>query len=273
MNQQRQIQDLLGLGLTERESKVYLSLVQLGTATATDIMKIATVPKSKISEIMQKLIDKGLCIEKSHGYRKKYCAVDPANALGGLIKKREEEFAQLKTSVNQTIENLVELYQRPSRSESFEFVQILKNTDRIYELYQKMRNNTKKEILEFCKPPFLCPIEILKNEHIDNKKLIDKGVKIRLIHEFVITSNPDLKESIIKDVMNGVESRFVESLPLKMNVFDSMKVLIIMMDPMMLKPLPTSLLIEHSGLAATLRLNFFSIWENSIPYDKYFADK
>jgi hypothetical protein len=68
---------------------------------------------------------------------------------------------------------------------------------------------------------------------------------------------------LTQEEAEGGENRFVESLPLKMAVVDALKVLILMMDPVKLKPIPVALVIEHPDLAATLKLTFESIWENA----------
>ena len=273
MDEKRQIQDLADLGLTERESKVYLALVQSGAIGASDILKMAEVPKSKIYEILQKLIDKGLCLEKSHGYGKKYQAVNPTKALHSLIRKREEELEQLKKKADQNIESLLKIYRDPSLREPFEFVQILKHPDHVADFYLVNKRNVRKEFLEFSKPPFVCSPEVLKNEPAEHNTLIKRGVKIKIIHEFIVVSNQELREAIIEDKKIGVENRFVESLPMKLAIFDSLKVLVCMLDPVMLKPLPTSLFIEHSGLAGSLELTFESIWKDAIPSSEYFGEE
>lgn len=269
VDEKRQIQDLAELGLTERESKVYLALVQLGAAGASDIQKMAEVPKSKIYEILQKLIDKGLCLEKSHGYGKKYQAVDPTKALHGLIRKREDELNQMRNKADQTVENLLKIYRDPSKGEPFEFLQVIKNPDQIVKIADEWTRSATKEILQFVKPPFVSRPEVLENEPNVNEMLVKRGVTIKLLCEFVVTSNPILKEGFKREIKNGVEIRFIENLPMKMAMIDTTKVAMCMVDPIMLQPLPTSLFIEHPGLASILKFYFESIWEDAITFSGY----
>lgn len=272
MSENIRIQDLLELGLTERESKVYLALAQLGTVGVSDILKIATVPKSKIYEILQTLSEKGLCFEKNSGYGKRYQAVDPAKALHGLIRKREDELAQLKKKTDQTVEKILEIYRDPSLGEPFEFIQIVKNPDHIMKLSSEWTKSAKKEILEFVKPPFVSSPEALKDEPKVSEMLIEKGVRIRLLIEPTVLSNRIVREGLIEENKIGAECRFAENLPLKMGMTDSIKVLILMMDPIMFKPLSTALFIEHPGLASTLKFYFEFIWEKATPLREYIGE-
>ena len=48
------------LGFTEREVKVYISLLELGTSTAGPIAVKSRLPQTKVYETLGKLIDKGL---------------------------------------------------------------------------------------------------------------------------------------------------------------------------------------------------------------------
>ena len=48
------------LGLTQREIRVYLALLELGSTTTGSIIKRSEVPNSKIYEILESLQNKGL---------------------------------------------------------------------------------------------------------------------------------------------------------------------------------------------------------------------
>ena len=51
---------LAEIGLTERESKVYLALLELGSTTTGPLVKKSEVPNSKVYEILESLQNKGL---------------------------------------------------------------------------------------------------------------------------------------------------------------------------------------------------------------------
>ena len=72
------VEKLQGIGLTDGESKVYVALLQLQTATKSAIVKESSVSSSKVYEILDRLLAKGLvstffvCIKVySHFLRRK----------------------------------------------------------------------------------------------------------------------------------------------------------------------------------------------------------
>src|SRR5437879_12419663 len=67
-------------GLTEYEVKVYVSLVELGTQTASELSRTASIPYSKIYEILGNLERKGW-VETEKGRTSKYYPKVPSTAL------------------------------------------------------------------------------------------------------------------------------------------------------------------------------------------------
>lgn len=64
------IRKLLDLGLTEREAKLYLTLLEKKTFTALELQQIAKIPRTKIYEVLQKMMDRGICTQRSLGKEK-----------------------------------------------------------------------------------------------------------------------------------------------------------------------------------------------------------
>src|SRR4030042_3282975 len=76
------------LGLTQRESKVYLALLELGSTTTGPIIKRSEVPNSKIYEILESLQNKGLVSWITKGKTKYFQATSPKHLLS-LLKDKE----------------------------------------------------------------------------------------------------------------------------------------------------------------------------------------
>ncbi len=71
---------LRDFGLTEYEVKAYVSLVEGGSMPASELSKVASVPYSKVYEILGNLERKGW-IESEQGRPSKYYAKSPSTAL------------------------------------------------------------------------------------------------------------------------------------------------------------------------------------------------
>src|SRR3989344_5359210 len=78
------------IGLTEGEIKVYLALVKLGETTIGPLGKESKVTKSKIYDILDKLIAKGLIGHNIKNQTKHFIANNPKLILEYLSKKSEE---------------------------------------------------------------------------------------------------------------------------------------------------------------------------------------
>jgi len=81
---------LLNLGLTKAEVKVYLALLQLGASKTGEISKKAKVSRSKIYEILDKLIDKGLVSYVVKENVKYFEGADPKNLKNYIEHKRQD---------------------------------------------------------------------------------------------------------------------------------------------------------------------------------------
>lgn len=78
------------IGLSEREIKVYSALIDLGSTTTGPLVKKSGVPNSKIYEILEKLINKGLASYVIKSKTKYFQTTDPKNLLHFLDEKRDK---------------------------------------------------------------------------------------------------------------------------------------------------------------------------------------
>jgi len=82
--------DLMDLGLTHGEAKVYLALSELGSATVGPIVKKASVAYSNVYEILDRLIKKGLATFIIKNKTKYFQTATPENLLDYLEVKEKE---------------------------------------------------------------------------------------------------------------------------------------------------------------------------------------
>ena len=78
------------LGLTSYEIKVYLSLLEQGSMTASDISKISGVPYSKIYEVLNSL-DNKVWLESDSSRPQKFYPKSPSTALEAVRLQKENE--------------------------------------------------------------------------------------------------------------------------------------------------------------------------------------
>lgn len=93
------------LGLTEYEAKTLNTLFKLGEAEAPAISRSAQVPKTRVYDVLEKLISKNLLIEIK-GRPKLYRAIDPQKAIDSLVIGKKEQLSMLENEANELKENL-----------------------------------------------------------------------------------------------------------------------------------------------------------------------
>lgn len=83
-------ENLVELGLSKREAKAYLSLLELGSTTVSHIVRKTGIPSSKIYEVLERLQKKGLVSYVLIRGVRHYQASDPKIILQHLDERREK---------------------------------------------------------------------------------------------------------------------------------------------------------------------------------------
>jgi len=209
---------LSNLGLTEREAKVYLALLNNSGATAASLQKMAGIHRTKIYEVLKSLSYKGLCSEKRVDNLISYEAISPKIALSQFtisIEERVKDAHRLSDEL-QTIYS-----QGEKQTEPFEYIEIIHGNDNIHHRYISLLKSTKNELISFTRPPFATNTPKEDQEQFDEFYAFrSRGGKSRWIREF--GPNPDAYEIEISEIAasKGEEFRISEKLPLKMMIFD-----------------------------------------------------
>ncbi|CAM3180139.1 MULTISPECIES: TrmB family transcriptional regulator [Paenibacillus] len=85
-------------GFTQYESQVYEAIfAQDAPLDATSIVSYSNVPKAKIYEVLNRLIDKGTVLTTMHGKKKLYMAVDLQSIILKIRADFEKDIEELKT--------------------------------------------------------------------------------------------------------------------------------------------------------------------------------
>jgi len=87
------IEPLRNLGLSEKEAKVYLALLQLGPSTPYQIAKKAELKRPTAYVIAEELVEKGLIVHIPGEEKKQYIARTPDT----FIEEREEKLRKAKS--------------------------------------------------------------------------------------------------------------------------------------------------------------------------------
>ena len=121
------------LGLTQREIKVYLALLELGLTTTGPIIKRSEVPNSKIYEVLESLQNKGLVSWIIKGKTKYFQASNPKQLLT-LLKDKQRKIEEI----------LPELEMKQKLSQSKKSVELFEGVKAIKSMLQGLIQDIKK---------------------------------------------------------------------------------------------------------------------------------
>lgn len=99
---------LKSLGLTKYESLVYIALLQVDGATATEIHEISGVPRASVYPVLDKLSKKQL-VNISTTSPKRFAATPPDEAIDGLIAHITQDSAAVKEELTAIYEERVSM--------------------------------------------------------------------------------------------------------------------------------------------------------------------
>lgn len=139
------IEELKKIGLTDGESRAYLSLLKLGSSTVGPIVKDSKIAYSKIYEVLGRLLEKGLISYNIKEKTKYFQAITP-NRLLDFLEQKEKEITENKNQLKKIIPDLEKIKEKRVLQEAEIFIGT-KGLRTAYEMLLKKRS--KEEPLLF----------------------------------------------------------------------------------------------------------------------------
>lgn len=243
-------QELKEIGLTEGESKVYLSLLKLGSSTVGPIVKDSKVSYSKIYEVLGRLLEKGIISYTVKEKTKYFQAVEPTRLLE-YLEKKEKELKKNKENLKTILPNLQKIKNKKENQESQIFIGI-NGIKTAYEVLT--RNLSKKDQLLYFyvhEEKYAKTASLLYDQIFHYFKKI--GIKLKGI------SNFDFKNSkYYSKPPKFIDLRFVDfPLPSTIDIYQD-KILQIVFGEV-----PTAILIKSKEVADNYRKYFNNAWKTA----------
>jgi HTH-type transcriptional regulator, sugar sensing transcriptional regulator len=263
-------QKFIDLGLTERETKVYITLLSKKSFTSTELQKSANIPRTKIYEVLYKMVERGICVERRIGKIKYYEAIEPKKALHKVLEDYKSNFQselERKKEITETLAGVFNpVFQKNKNFVSpLEFVEVIKDKElaqkRIIEAFREV----KSELLSLVKGPYVCDTNSRVNQQVkEEKNLLKRGAICKKIYE----SDELMQHTVLIEQFKplsklGSQLRMIENLPIKMVVFDERKVIFPLQDIIKNPDELTIILIEHKEMVAACRILFNFLWNNA----------
>lgn len=113
---------LIRLGLSEKEAKVYLATLELGTDTAQNIATKADMNRATTYVILEKLMNQGLATTSEEGKKTVFTASDP-HELTHYLEEQKREIESKKQYLDSAISQLMAIYNAKSGKPTVRFYQ------------------------------------------------------------------------------------------------------------------------------------------------------
>lgn len=264
MDTSEYLKSFMEIGLTEREAKVYITLLSGRIFTVMELQEAVNIPRTKIYEVLNKLVSRNICIEKKLGRNKLYEAVEPKVAMERVLDSYKKDLQRKEELIKQVSEVFTPIFKNSkSIVNPLEFIDVMKDKTQIHKRYTACVRSTKREMLTFNKGPYACDTSDRLGEQEDEEfKLLKRGGSCKDIYEYKELKEVDwLLNSVKKSLKLGQQARVVERLPIKMLVFDQEKVMFALEQPVLVPNELTMIYIEHKQLAEACSMLFYYLWD------------
>ena len=245
------IEILRRIGLTEGEIKVYLALLELGSSTTWKITKKSKVSGSKVYEVLDRLIGKGLASFITKNNVKYFEAASPERILDYLSEKNKE----IESEKNEIKKILPELLLKQKKAQQAE-AKIFVGFKGAKTAYEDAIQNLKKgdEILGWglTEQPESWEIYFNKREKVRD----DKGI----IHKSIINEKYQSLYNVRKKFKNTFIRFFPKELemPTTVEIWKNKVALFVIT-----KENPITIVIESPAVADSFRKYFYIMWKTA----------
>jgi sugar-specific transcriptional regulator TrmB len=236
------------LGLTENESKVYVTLLDLGTAQAGQVTEKSGIHRRNVYDAIARLMEKGLVSFVTVNNKKLFSPVNPRRFLE-LIEEKKFELDTIKSDFQKIMPQLeLQATMQPRHD-----VRFYKGVEGIKTVYEDIIR-TGKDYIGY--GPGQQIEKILKHyfKHFVNRR-ISAGIKLRIIYDEasrnVVKVNPSSKARYIP---NQYSSRAA------LRIYGDKVALILMSEDE-----PLAIVIKNKGIADGYRKYFEIMWKAAKP--------
>ncbi len=240
------------LGLTKGEIKVYLALNKIGESSIGPIGKESKVSKSKMYDILDKLIEKGLVGYITKQGTKYFTANDPHMILE-YISKKEEELGKTKSQVEDILPRL--MLERASTS--------TKRVAEIYEGFQGIKAIREELMLSFKPADTFLVLGAPKIANVKwegwfldfHQRRIERKVKMKILYNSNAQEYGELRRKMKLTEVRYLSNHLVS--PNWIDIFPSAVLFVMVLQN------PIAFVVRDRELANSFRAYFDIMWNNS----------
>lgn len=261
-------EQLMALGLNRYEAATYLALLERRSYTPARVAVRAGIPRQRIYDVLAALCSRGLAIERHSDGQRHYVAIDPAIALPALIEQRRRQFEHEQATLTEHVQTLLTTLTPAftaghEQIDPLDYVDVLLDRRLVFERALALAQSAEREISVCFKLPLLGDRE---SNFAEVAEPLRRGVRYRALYERSALANPNLRAWVTQFVEWGQQARMVETLPLKVNLYDRRIALLSLQDPVTGALSLTALCVTHPNFSVFLQGAFEQLWSDAEPF-------
>lgn len=254
---------LRDLGLTSYEAKAYAVLVQRNSSTAVELARGARIPRQRIYDVVDGLVQRGLARPLS-GEVVSFAATDPRIAISGLVAGHRQRFSSLALNADNVSEELSGLWHSGQQEQTpLAFVEFLRDPASLGARFLELQSRATTSMLLFTRKPYV----------VDNngpgldatRRIAESGGDVRCCYEREVLDSAESVETLKQFAEAGEQGRIVEKIPMKLCLVNGTHALFSLTDPVAGGLTATNVLVEHPDLATSLTYAFEAMWATGRP--------
>lgn len=258
--------DLMLLGLTSHEAKVYGALVGIDRARVSDLTRLVNLPRQHIHTALRRLVDRGLALGHKNSVWS-YSAVPPDVAFDRVLS---EDRAALEAKAA-AIKKLTEVYSRRSETTNpADVLEVIKAGRTAMDEQMRRLKSARHEVLHFYrfegKGAEQEDFDALDEIELDQLR---RGISVRCVYERAALANPANLRRFGRMVAYGEQARVVEKLPMNIQIVDDRTAIFILTR---FQQGGTGFFINDPELVGMLRAGFEYYWQQGEDIAGYLSE-
>lgn len=251
------------VGLNAYEARSYLVLVGHPRFKALELAARARVPRQKIYEVLDSLVDKGFA-QVVQEKTKLFSAVEPGLAIPAYLERQREAMEKHLAEQHRLGLALAEELKRAyaegqGATGTLDYLRIVSEPSQIAAHYRSMLEAVTLRYVEFSRPPYA--VDPLDEQLV--KRAAERGVACRILQESEPIDEAH-RQRIEEYRALSIGVRFAEDLPMKLAVFDGKQGLVSLLDPVKTRPAWTAVVFDHASFGEALEALFEQWWSRAV---------
>jgi sugar-specific transcriptional regulator TrmB len=187
MNKTQIVNELKSIGLSDKESLIYVSAIQMDTFTLAEISKLSLIKRTSCYSVVDSLIQKGIISRVPGEKTIRYIAVDPIS----LLERKQEEMQRFEVTMKH-----MSMVKRSTQKSGLPRVEIFKGVHGIEQIHFRILESVNKELCSIIPPKFVSEniTTSFRNSWVPKRE--KAGIKVRSLRPVEL----DLNGEIIKPV-------------------------------------------------------------------------